>query len=173
MLTKKALFLDRDGVINANFGYVHRPEDCVFIDGIHDLLATAKDLGYFITVITNQAGIGRGYYSEAAFHAFMNWMNTQLREQLDAIYFCPYHAEHGIGSYKKVSLERKPEPGMLFRAIQDHGLDPSKSLIIGDSDKDMEAAAKAKIATRLLLSDQHTQTPCTHIDSLEEALSYL
>lgn len=173
MSPNKALFLDRDGVINADFGYVHRPEDCVFIDGIHDLVSTAKSQGYFIAVVTNQAGIGRGYYSETTFHTFMDWINTQFQYQLDAIYFCPYHAKHGIGDYKKVSLDRKPEPGMLLQAINDHDLDPSQSLMIGDSEKDMVAAARANIATRLLLSDQDIETPCIRIRTLKEALSYL
>ena len=172
MSIKRALFLDRDGVINQDLGYVYKPEDCHFMDGVDPLLQAAKAKDYLIIIITNQAGIGRGYYTEEGFHQFMGWMNEQLHHQIDAVYFCPFHAEHGIGKYKQHSLDRKPEPGMLLKAFEDHGIDPGQSLMIGDREKDMMAASKAGISTELFFSDQ-SLPDCISIASLKEALPYL
>lgn len=116
-IRNKALFLDCDGVINVDTGYLHKQQDCVFIDGITELLKTAKRLGYLNIVITNQAGIGRGYYSENEFQTFMNWMNASLGNLIDDYFFCPFHPEHGVGSYRRDSWDRKPNPGMFEMAI--------------------------------------------------------
>lgn len=142
-MNKKALFLDRDGVINIDSGYVHTKEQCAFVDGIQELLIDAKQKGYFIVVVTNQAGIGRGYYTEDQFHDFMGWINKSLGGLIDDYYFCPYHPEHGIGQYRVDSNERKPKPGMLLKAIIDHNIDPSLSVMVGDQVSDMEAASRA------------------------------
>ncbi len=173
MVAKKALFLDRDGVINIDYGYVYRASNCDFVSGIFELVLTAKKKGYFVVVVTNQSGIGRGYYSEADFHHFMTWMNHQFNHALDAVYFCPDHPTHGIGQYKKNSFDRKPNPGMLLRSMKDHHLDPQQSLMVGDSEKDMLAASLAGIKTRLLLSQNQVNFQCINIHSLEEALKYL
>ena len=93
-MKKPALFLDRDGVINLDHGYVHTPEEFEFVDGIFEVVATANRAGYLVVVVTNQAGIGRGYYSETQFHALTDWMKASFAEhggQIDAVYFCPYH----------------------------------------------------------------------------------
>lgn len=140
---KKALFLDRDGVINENYGYVHSADNCDFVDGIQEVLKRAKAQDYLIIVVTNQSGIGRGYYTEEQFHQFMVWMNAQLDNHLSAIYYCPFHGQYGKGKYKKISPDRKPEAGMLFKAMADHCLDPKQSLLIGDSEKDIIAAQRA------------------------------
>ena len=105
IVKKKALFLDRDGVINVDWGYVHKPEQCVFIDGIKNLLQKAKELNYTIIIITNQSGIGRGYYNEQEFHSFMKWMNKRLGNLIDDYYFCPFHEDYGIGKYKNLWIE--------------------------------------------------------------------
>ena len=149
-IKNKALFLDRDGVINVDTGYLHKPKDCIFIDGITELLKTAKDLGYLNIVVTNQAGIGRGYYSENEFQTFMNWMNTSLGNLIDDYFFCPFHPEHGIGAYKQDSWDRKPNPGMFEKAIKKHNISPLRSIMIGDNLSDIEAANKVHMARALL-----------------------
>ena len=114
----KALFLDRDGVMNEDIGFLYRSEDCHLIDGIASLVRTANRRGYVTCVITNQSGIGRGLYTEADFHTLMKRMSLTLQEQdarLDAVYFSPYHPVHGIGPYQRESDCRKPGPGMLLR----------------------------------------------------------
>ena len=152
-----ALFLDRDGVINVDHGYVYRPEDFEFIDGVFELCRTARGLGYLLIVITNQAGIGRGYYSEADYHLLTDWMrNIFSREGItvDGIYFCPYHPEHGVGEYKTDSGCRKPAPGMLLQAAIEHHIDLGRSVLIGDKESDIQAGIAAGVGLNLLFSQQ-------------------
>ncbi len=147
-MKKPALFLDRDGVINVEHGYVHRKEDFDFIDGIFELVAQANKKGYWVVVVTNQAGIGRGYYTEADFHALMDWVCEQftLRAgRIDAVYFCPDHPEHGIGQYRKENECRKPGSGMFFQAAADLDIDLPGSIMVGDKISDMVAARGAGI----------------------------
>ena len=142
----KALFLDRDGVINHDYGYVHKQADFVFVDGIFELALAAKQRGYLLIVVTNQAGIGRGYYSEADFAGLMAWVKQCFAERgaaLDAIFYCPCHASHGIGKYKKESFFRKPQPGMLLQAAKEHRLHLPSSALVGDSPKDIQAGLAA------------------------------
>jgi D-glycero-D-manno-heptose 1,7-bisphosphate phosphatase len=150
-----ALFLDRDGVINIDYGYVHRPADFNFIDGIFDLCRTAKARGYLLIVVTNQAGIGRGYYTEQQFHTLTDWMRAQFAEQdavLDAVYFCPTHLEHGKGTYKLDSQFRKPGPGMILQAAQEHDVDLTNSVLVGDKESDIEAGLAAGVGCNILFS---------------------
>lgn len=156
-MKRRALFLDRDGVINVNHGYVHTPEKFDFIDGIFDVCRHAQHLGYLLIVVTNQAGIGRGYYSEDDFLHLTEWMKQQFRHQginIDAVYFCPYHPEHGRGQYRRDSDCRKPKPGMILKAIDEYDIDPSSSILIGDKESDMAAGEAAGISKLLFLSDQ-------------------
>jgi D-glycero-D-manno-heptose 1,7-bisphosphate phosphatase len=143
-----ALFLDRDGVINVDSGYVGRREDFHWIDGIFDTVRFASSLGLACIVATNQAGIARGYYSEADFHALTDWMLQQFAEQgapLKAVYYCPYHPD-GIGQYRHADHpDRKPNPGMLLRAASEWGLDLAASALVGDKDIDVLAATRAGI----------------------------
>lgn len=151
MSGNRALFLDRDGVINHDSGYTSRVEDFVFIDGIFDLCRAAKQLGYLLIVVTNQAGIGRGYYSERDFFALTDWMSRRFEEEgapLTEVFHCPYHPEHGVGDYKRESFDRKPNPGMLLRAADRHGIDLPNSVMIGDKDSDMQAARSAGVGVR-------------------------
>lgn len=173
MTLRKALFLDRDGVVNADHGYVHRKENFDFVDGVFDLVSAARGKGYAVVIITNQSGIGRGYYTEAALVELMGWLKTKLA--YDAYYFCPYHPEHGIGEFKRESEDRKPHPGMLLRAAKDHGLDLARSLMIGDQETDMQAAKKAGVGTKILFPrkpGQATEADVV-IHHLREALPYL
>ena len=155
----KALFLDRDGVINEEVGYLYLPADVRFVEGIFSLCSTARSLGYRLVVVTNQSGIARGYYSPADFEALMQWMRAEFRREgvvLDAVYHCPYHPEHGVGVYRRESEDRKPGPGMLLRAARDLGLDLAASVMIGDRCGDVGAANAAGLRQAFLISGTET-----------------
>lgn len=145
---RPALFLDRDGVINVDHNYVCRPENFEFIEGIFDLCRRAQLQGYLLIVITNQAGIGRGYYSEADFSALTDWMCEQFAAEsitIDGVYFSPFHPEHGIGHYKADAPCRKPRPGMIMQAAKEHGIDLPRSVLVGDNPSDIEAGVAAGV----------------------------
>lgn len=169
----KALFLDRDGVVNHDIGYASQPEQIEFMPGIFELCKHAALQQYKIIIVTNQSGIARGYYSEHDFQNLSQWMRAQFAAHgihIDAIYHCPHHpALTGVCSC------RKPEPGMILSAIEHFAINASHSVMIGDNVSDMLAASRAGIATRLLLTDQLiTDTSATaHIHSLEQAIAYL
>lgn len=159
---RRALFLDRDGVLNEEVGYLYRPEDVRWVEGAFSLCRTAMELGYKLIIVTNQSGIARGMYSEAQFHTLMDWMRGELeREQVtvDGVYFCPYHPEYGVGDYKREHEDRKPGPGMLLRAAQEHGLDLARSLMVGDRCSDIAAANSAGLGQAFLLRGTET-IPC-------------
>lgn len=152
-LPRKALFLDRDGVINVNHGYVHTPARTDWVPGIFALVAQAHRGGYLPVVITNQAGIGRGFYDEAAFLRYTAWMHEQFAERgtpLLATYWCPHHPDAGIGEYRVACGCRKPQAGMVLAAIERFHIDPARSLFIGDKPSDMQAAQTVGVAGRLL-----------------------
>lgn len=175
-MPRRALFLDRDGVINVDRGYVSRPEDVEFVDGIFDVVAAARRAGYLVIVVTNQAGIGRGYYTESDFHRLMAWVDGQLALRgggLDAVYFCPFHPEHGVGAYRRESDCRKPAPGMFLRAAREWDIDLAGSIMVGDKASDAEAARAAGVSTRLCLGDREASGPAVCIDELRQAISYL
>lgn len=177
----RALFLDRDGVVNEEIGYLSRPEQVRFMPGVFDLCRKAQALGYRLIVVTNQAGIARGFYTEEDFHALMRWMTAEFAREgarLDRVYFCPHHPEHGVGAYRKECPDRKPNPGMLRRAAKDFSLDLAQSVLIGDRCSDIAAGDAAGIGTLLLLEGIEAE-PCMHAEryhhivSLQEALERL
>jgi len=161
MLKAKALFLDRDGVINHEINYLYRREDVRWVEGIVPLCLTAQSLGYKLVVVTNQAGIARGYYTEQDFHDLMAWMRTELAARgvtLDAVYFSPYHPE-GLGEYKREHPDRKPGPGMMLRAAADLDLDLGHSILVGDRCSDIGAANAAGLRQAFLLAGTE-KSPC-------------
>jgi D-glycero-D-manno-heptose 1,7-bisphosphate phosphatase len=179
-MPRPALFLDRDGVINFDYGYVHRPDQFAFIPGIFDLVRFAAQLGWPVVVITNQAGIGRGYYDEAAFQTLTRWMCGRFEAELAPIarvYHCPYHPEHGIGEYRLDHPWRKPRPGMILQAATDLDLDLSASAVIGDTVADMQAGAAAGIALRIKIGGTSGAADLTPphetVANLAEALALL
>lgn len=155
----KALFLDRDGVINVEKNYVYRIEDFEFLPGIFELCATARDLGFRLVVITNQAGIGRGYYAESDFQHLTRWMLARFQThnlEVDRVYHCPYHPTAGVGEYRRESYDRKPNPGMILQAQRDLGLDLANSVLLGDKGSDIEAGQAAGVGYLIKLSQGTT-----------------
>jgi len=179
-MVTKALFLDRDGVINVNHGYVYRSNDFDFIDGIFDLVLRAKELGYLVIVITNQAGIGRGFYTEADFQALSKWMCRQFKlvdATIDRVYFSPFHPTAGLGKYLKDDFSRKPKPGMILEAELDFDIDLKSSVLIGDKISDIKAGLAAGISKNILLAPEGSQNDSTlkffQAASLAEASCFL
>lgn len=177
---RRALFLDRDGVINVEKNYVYRIEDFEFLPGIFDLCATARQLDMRLVVITNQAGIGRGYYSEADFQRLTEWMLGEFHLRgidIDRVYHCPYHPTAGVGAYRRDSFDRKPNPGMILRARDELGLELEGSVLIGDKGSDIAAGRAAGVGHLLLLqpsSDQAVrEAGVVKVDSLAQARQWL
>lgn len=147
-MNRPALFLDRDGVVNEDLGYVHRVEDFVFVEGIFDLCRWAQSEGFDIFIVTNQAGIARGYYSEEDFNHLTQWMVGRFAEEgvsIRKVYFCPYHPTAGKGQYLRDAECRKPRPGMILAAQKEFGVDLAGSILIGDRDSDLEAGRRAGV----------------------------
>jgi D-glycero-D-manno-heptose 1,7-bisphosphate phosphatase len=171
-----ALFLDRDGVINEDFGYVHRPEDTVFIPGIFELVRTANMAGYKVIVVTNQAGIGRGYYSESDFHEYMDWQRNEFLRRdavVDAIYFCPHHPDFGLGKYKRKCDCRKPMPGLINKAAREMDINLRLSLLVGDKMTDIYSGVSARVGTLGLLNREPSSLEhdsLVHLPTLHEAI---
>ncbi len=148
-IARPALFLDRDGVINLDKGYVSRIEDFEFVAGARETIAAFNALGWFVFVVTNQSGIARGYYSEDDMHNLHRWMEGELSKagaRIDRIYYCPFHEDGEIARYRKDSFDRKPRPGMLLRAMADFPVIRERSFLIGDKEADLQAARAASVA---------------------------
>lgn len=144
-----AVFLDRDGVLNVDHGYTHKPETLEWQPGAREAVAAIKNAGYLAIVVTNQSGIARGYYTEVQMDAFHSEMNAQLKRigtHIDAFYFCPYHAKATVSKYLHADHpDRKPNPGMILRAVKDWSIDLSASFLVGDKTGDIEAARRASV----------------------------
>ena len=152
-----ALFLDRDGVINVDHAYVHREQDFEFIDGIFDLVRLARSLDMRVVVVTNQAGIGRGLYTEDDFARLTSWMCgrfAQAGAAIDRVYHCPTHPTEGRGAYRVESALRKPNPGMLLAARDALNLQLARSVLVGDKMSDMQAGLRAGTGLNLLLGSE-------------------
>lgn len=138
-MKNKALFLDRDGVINKDIEYAYRKEQIIFNRDIFDVCRKAVEKGYLIIIITNQAGVAKGYYSEEDVRSLHDWISLKFKEMgihITSFYFCPYHIDGTVKEYKKESSWRKPEPGMILQAISDFNIDIEKSLVVGDKPSD-------------------------------------
>ncbi|MCW8092220.1 D-glycero-alpha-D-manno-heptose-1,7-bisphosphate 7-phosphatase [Alteromonas sp. ASW11-130] len=167
-MLNKALFLDRDGIVNVDKGYVGKIADFEFVNGIFQLIKGFRRLGFLPIIVTNQSGIGRGYFSEEAFAHLCDWMNKRFEENDIApvpVYFCPHHPTEAIAEYLVDCGCRKPQPGLLFQAAEDFSIDLSQSVMIGDSLRDLEAAASAGIPFRLWVTENKQSqiaSSCTH-----------
>ncbi|MGV7094394.1 D-glycero-beta-D-manno-heptose 1,7-bisphosphate 7-phosphatase [Siccibacter turicensis] len=149
-----AIFLDRDGTINVDHGYVHEIDKFEFIDGVIDALRELKAMGFALVLVTNQSGIARGLFTEAQFETLTEWMDWSLADRdvdLDGIYYCPHHPEANVEEYRQSCDCRKPAPGMLISARDFLHIDMSASYMVGDKLEDMQAAAAAQVGTRVLV----------------------
>ena len=165
-MTRPALFLDRDGVINVDHAYVHQKDNFEFIDGIFELCKKAQESGYLIIIITNQAGIGRGYYTEEDFYSLTDWMIGEFSKKgvtIDAVYHCPYHPEKGIGEYKQDAPCRKPNPGMILTAKNEFNINLNESILIGDKGSDIQAGLNAGIGKNFLFTPKQGKNYASNV----------
>lgn len=146
---RPALFLDRDGVLNVDKGYVASRDAFEWIDGAAETIAAFNTRDWWVFLVTNQTGIAHGLYSEADMTALHEWMSAELARagaQIDRIYFCPYDPQGSVEAYKRDSYDRKPRPGMLIQAMTDFAVLKERSFLIGDKEADIEAARAAGVA---------------------------
>lgn len=146
----KAVFLDRDGIVNIDNNYVYKVEDFEFCDGIFKVLQKFQKLGYLLIIITNQAGIARGFYDENDFFKLTEWMISKLYEhdiEIKKVYFCPHHP-----SFTGKCDCRKPNNGMILQAKDEFKIDLSNSILIGDKESDIEAGIKSGIDNTILVT---------------------
>ncbi len=145
---RPAAFLDRDGVLNVDKGYLFRSEDFEWIPGAIEAVKRLNDRGYLVFVVTNQSGVARGYYGEEDVIRLHNWMNGELAKHgahIDKFYYCPHYTEGPASGYVKACQCRKPLPGLILAALAEWNIDREKSFLIGDKDSDIAAAAAAGI----------------------------
>lgn len=168
-----ALFLDRDGVLNEDDGYVYKPSQFKLVDGIIPLLNAAKSLSYLLIVITNQSGIARGMYTVDQMREFNVILGEKIIQEggpkLDAIYWCPHLPDGKIKVYSAHCICRKPGPGMILAAAEYHRIDLAKSFMIGDKASDMEAAQAAKVRGIQVGSGDASELASAHVLSLAQA----
>lgn len=148
----KAIFFDRDGVINEDFGYVYSQKEFIFTENIFDLLQYCKDKGFLLLLITNQSGIGRGYYTLKDFEELTEYMQNEIKKRLgfgfDRIYFCPHSPEEDC-------MCRKPKTGMIDEAKKDYNLNLKECFLIGDKPTDIQAGENANIGYKILLKNSN------------------
>lgn len=178
----KALYLDRDGIINKDHGYVHKIKDFEFVTGIFELCQQAIEKGFKIFVITNQAGIARGYYDIATFEVLSKWMTDKFAEQnitIEKVFFCPHHPNKGVNEFVQHCDCRKPKPGMIFQAAKEFSINNNLSIFIGDKMSDMQAAENAGIKHKILVDsryhndDESTLSDINKVSTLADALVFI
>jgi len=151
----KAVFLDRDGTIVEDIGYLNSPEQIKFISGSIQAIKMLNDAGYEVIVITNQAGVAKGLVTEDMLQTIDKIIQKNILNgggHLTAFYYCPHHPEHGVYPYRQICECRKPHTGLIKRATRDHDLDLSKSFMIGDKGSDIEAGKRAGTKTVLVMT---------------------
>ena len=149
-----AIFLDRDGTMNIDRGYVHEIDNFQFIDGVIEAMQELKKMGFALVVVTNQSGIARGLFTEDTFMQLTEWMDWSLADRevdLDGIYYCPHHPEGVVEEYRQECDCRKPQPGMLLSAQKELNIDMAASDIVGDKIDDLLAGKAAGVGTKVLV----------------------
>jgi len=151
--TLSAVFMDRDGTLNVEKNYVYRVEDFEWIRGAVDAIRQLKQYGFKVFVVTNQAGVAYGYYSEddvQHLHQYMQNTLVEVGTGIDAFYYCPYHQDAAVAAYRRASDCRKPATGMFDQAIRDWRVDPEHSFVVGDRNSDIEAGRRLGMTTLLV-----------------------
>lgn len=170
----KALFLDRDGIINKDLGYVYKIEDFEFVDKIFDLCKFFIYRGYKVFVITNQAGIAKGYYSENDFHNLTKWMLEEFNNNgihIEEVFYCPHHPTDGKGDYLKNCECRKPNPQMLLDAQSKYFISLKKSIFIGDKKSDIDAGIRAGVSDLILIKSSYQKE--YDFETIKDYINYL
>jgi D-glycero-D-manno-heptose 1,7-bisphosphate phosphatase len=166
---KGAVIFDRDGVLNRDVGYAHRPDQIEWVEGAMAAVKAVNDAGLYAFVATNQSGVARGYYTEAEVLALHVWMNGELAKQgarIDAFAYCPHHEDGALAGYRRPCDCRKPGPGMILDLLARFPVDPARTLLIGDKPSDIEAAAAAGIAGMMFEGGSLAATLVPHLARL-------
>ena len=180
---QRALFLDRDGIINEDLGHVCRIENFHFLPNLFAVCRRFRDAGFKLVVVTNQAGIAKGYYTVEDFIILSDWMSAEFIKAgapLSGIYYCPHHPDGKVAEYRKICDCRKPAPGLLLRAQQDLRLNMSKSILVGDKDSDILAGRAAGVEVCYLMRlgtcrqvASHLTPPPIHVFSMTDIVQRL
>jgi D-glycero-D-manno-heptose 1,7-bisphosphate phosphatase len=176
---RRAVFLDRDGVLNLDVGYAFRVSDLTVLPGVPAALAELERLGFLLVVVSNQSGIARGMYGEAELRAFNDELAARIAATggpaFDDVLWCPHHPDGKVAAYKKACDCRKPAPGMLLEAAKRHGIDLGKSWLVGDKFDDVECADRAgarAVQVRKTGELRHAKA-VAHVASLAEAVKII
>lgn len=156
--TRRAVFLDRDGVLNEDRNYIWKPEDFVLSPGAVEALATLQAAGFLLVVVTNQSGIARGFFTENDYQNLTAYMRGLLEGygiRLAGVYHCPHHPVYGKGPYRVSCGCRKPQPGLILQASEELGIDVRRSFLVGDKQSDMEAGRTAGVGRCILVRTGH------------------
>ena len=151
----RAIFFDRDGVLNEEVGYLWQVEKFKWVDGAREAIKFCNERGLLTIVVTNQSGIARGLYTAREIeilHAFMQRELAQLGAHIDRFYYCPHHPEGVVEEFSVACECRKPKPGMILRACEDFGIKPSEAILFGDTDRDVKAAEAAGLRAGILFA---------------------
>ena len=169
MFVHKALFLDRDGIINVDHGYVHTIKDFQFTEGIFELASLFQSSGYTLFVITNQSGISREYYKEEDFNILTEWMIEAFKQndvKIEKVYYCPHLPNANCQC-------RKPNTGMIEQATSQYSIDLTHSWMIGDKQSDIDLANNGHISNSIAIGDDGIQNATLHFKTIPECLEYL
>ncbi|MGF1738895.1 D-glycero-beta-D-manno-heptose 1,7-bisphosphate 7-phosphatase [Photobacterium satsumensis] len=181
-MAKPAVFIDRDGVINIDHGYVHTTDDFEYVEGVFEACKKLKAMGYMLVLVTNQSGIARGMFTEDDFLTLTEWMDWNFVDngvEFDGIYYCPHHPTEGKGDYLQDCECRKPKPGMFNSARDFLKIDMASSVMIGDKADDMKAAEAAEVGTKILVrtgkpvTDEGEQLADAVLDSVADVPAWL
>ena len=165
-----AIFFDRDGVLNEEVGYLWQIEKFAWIDGARDAIKFCNERGFLVVVVTNQGGIARGLYTHAevyALHDFMQKSLAQVGAHIDAFYFCPHHPEGVVPEFSIICDCRKPKPGLILRACAELDIDPKRSILIGDAQRDIDSARAAGLRDAIFFAGGNIfETVKTEVEKL-------
>ncbi len=169
MKQNKAIFLDRDGVINIDNGYVYKIDDFIFVKNVFKVLKKLQDLGYKLIIVTNQSGIGRGYYGKNDFLKLNTWMLEEFQKKdikIEKVYYCPHKPEDKCQC-------RKPNNAMIEEGIKEFDIDPELSWMIGDKASDIEAAKKSGIKNTILIADNKTDIAKFQVNEIYDIIKII